>query len=241
VGHPPSLRRGWVCNLLVQLLLGFTREALSGPSLAERTVIFYWLIWDAPNLEGQVPVFISLRNRVAQLYPRALGSIFLASYNSQSYSEGILTRLHMGLSCKVKVYIITDSQFASLPWCQAPIWDPWPTFSLLSLIIFRQLGICWCGAPSLMRSRICSLQFLLGITSAAFLRSESHGTLEHILLSLFFRLHEPWRPGSCIYFPQEQGRLYCNSSSSSSYIAIDVVCWPVWLGVGPPLGQMPGF
>jgi hypothetical protein len=26
-----------------------------------------------PNLEGQVPVFISPRNRVAQLYPRALG------------------------------------------------------------------------------------------------------------------------------------------------------------------------
>jgi hypothetical protein len=31
-----------------------------------------------PNLEGQVPVFISSRNRVAQLYPQALGSIFLA-------------------------------------------------------------------------------------------------------------------------------------------------------------------
>jgi hypothetical protein len=29
--------------------------------------------WDFPNLEGQVPVFISPRNRVAQLYPRALG------------------------------------------------------------------------------------------------------------------------------------------------------------------------
>jgi hypothetical protein len=27
------------------------------------------------NLEGQVPVFISPRNRMAQLYPRALGSL----------------------------------------------------------------------------------------------------------------------------------------------------------------------
>jgi hypothetical protein len=27
------------------------------------------------TLEGQVPVFISPRNRVAQIYPRALGSV----------------------------------------------------------------------------------------------------------------------------------------------------------------------
>jgi hypothetical protein len=34
-------------------------------------------------MEGQVPVFITPRNRVAQLYPRALGSLFVASYDSQ--------------------------------------------------------------------------------------------------------------------------------------------------------------
>jgi hypothetical protein len=31
-----------------------------------------------PNLEGQVPVFISERNKVAHLYPRVLGSLFVA-------------------------------------------------------------------------------------------------------------------------------------------------------------------
>jgi hypothetical protein len=36
---------------------------------------FHCLIWYSPNLEGQVPVFISSRNRVAQLYPRAQGSL----------------------------------------------------------------------------------------------------------------------------------------------------------------------
>jgi hypothetical protein len=37
--------------------------------------IFYCLyFWDSANLEGQVPVFISPRNRVAQLYSQALGS-----------------------------------------------------------------------------------------------------------------------------------------------------------------------
>jgi hypothetical protein len=33
---------------------------------------------------------------VAQLYPRALGSLFIASYDSQGYGGGILTRLHTG-------------------------------------------------------------------------------------------------------------------------------------------------
>jgi hypothetical protein len=46
-------------------------------------------IRDSPNLEGQVPVFISHRNRVAQLYPQALGSLFIASCDSQGYGGSI--------------------------------------------------------------------------------------------------------------------------------------------------------
>jgi hypothetical protein len=49
---------------------------------------------DSPNLEGQVPVFISPRNRVAKLHPQALDSLFVASYDSQGYGGGIRTRLH---------------------------------------------------------------------------------------------------------------------------------------------------
>jgi hypothetical protein len=41
------------------------------------------------NVEGQVPVFISSRNRVAQLYSQALGSLFVAFYDSQGYFGGI--------------------------------------------------------------------------------------------------------------------------------------------------------
>jgi hypothetical protein len=73
---------------------------------------------------------------------------------------------------------------------------------------FWQCRVCWCGAPSLARSRVCSFQFLPGIASAVYLRSESHGTHEHILLSIFLRPPpppQPGGPGSCIYFPQEQG------------------------------------
>jgi hypothetical protein len=57
------------------------------------------LLWDFPNLEGLVPEFISPMSRLAQLFPRTLGSIFVASYDSQGYSGGILTHLHMGLYC----------------------------------------------------------------------------------------------------------------------------------------------
>jgi hypothetical protein len=51
-------------------------------SPAELTAIFYCLIWDSPNLEGQIHVFISTKNRVAQLYSRALN---LCAYNEQEY------------------------------------------------------------------------------------------------------------------------------------------------------------
>jgi hypothetical protein len=38
-------------------------------------------IRDSRNLDGQVTVFISSRNRVAQLHPQALGPTFVASFD----------------------------------------------------------------------------------------------------------------------------------------------------------------
>jgi hypothetical protein len=64
-----------------------TQYAGKGKSIT----ILYYLIWDSSNLEGQVPVFISRRSRVAQLYPRSLGSLYVVSYDSQGYGGGILT------------------------------------------------------------------------------------------------------------------------------------------------------
>jgi hypothetical protein len=74
----PSLTRGRVC-------------ISQCPSRSEPETILYCLIWDSPNLEGQVPIFISPRNRVAQLYPQALGFLYVVSYDSQGYGGGILT------------------------------------------------------------------------------------------------------------------------------------------------------
>jgi hypothetical protein len=84
-----------VCRL--QLLLGLASAVILGSeSLGTHNHILLSQIRHSPTLEDQVPVFISPRNRVAQLYPQALGSLFVASYNSQGHGGGIRTRLHMG-------------------------------------------------------------------------------------------------------------------------------------------------
>jgi hypothetical protein len=83
-GHCPyvksSLTRGWVYHLYASAVI------LRSESRGTHDHILLSQFGDSPNLEGQVPVFISHRNRVAQLYPQAPGSHFFASYDSQGYS-----------------------------------------------------------------------------------------------------------------------------------------------------------
>jgi hypothetical protein len=66
-------------------------------------VIFYRVRSSAlrptPNLEDQVPVFMSLSDRVGQLYPQPPGSLFVAFSYWQVYGGGILTRLYTGFLC----------------------------------------------------------------------------------------------------------------------------------------------
>jgi hypothetical protein len=47
-----------------------------------------------PQLGDQIPLFISSRNRVVQLYPLVLCFLYVAIYDSQGYGGGILTRFH---------------------------------------------------------------------------------------------------------------------------------------------------
>jgi hypothetical protein len=75
------MTRGRVCRLHLLLVLAsavILRSQLRG----SHDHILLSQIRDSPNMEDQVPVFISLRNRVAQLYPQALSSLFVASYDS---------------------------------------------------------------------------------------------------------------------------------------------------------------
>jgi uncharacterized protein (DUF2141 family) len=63
------MTRGWVCRL--QLLLALASAViLRSESQGTHGHILMSQIRDFPNLEGQVPVFKSPKNRVAQLYPR---------------------------------------------------------------------------------------------------------------------------------------------------------------------------
>jgi hypothetical protein len=62
----PSMTRGRVCSL--QLLMSLASTVILGyESRGAHDRILLSKIWDSPNLEGQVPVFISPRNRVAEL------------------------------------------------------------------------------------------------------------------------------------------------------------------------------
>jgi hypothetical protein len=102
-----SLMRGWVCRLQLLLVLVSAVTPMSEPRRTHDLILLSQNR-DSHNLEVQVPVFISTWNRVARLYPQALGSLFLASYDSQGYGGGIRPRLHMGhwlIQVKVKVIL----------------------------------------------------------------------------------------------------------------------------------------
>jgi hypothetical protein len=86
----PSLTRGRVCNLLLLLVLA------SAVPRDSRPYFIVLILQTPPTWRAKSLYLYPPRNRVAQLYPRALGSLSVASYDSQGYGGGILSRLHMG-------------------------------------------------------------------------------------------------------------------------------------------------
>jgi hypothetical protein len=90
-----SLTRRKVCLLHLLLLLA-SAVILGSESRGTHDHILLSQIRDFSNLEGQIPVFIYPRKRVAQLYPQTLGFLFVAFYDSQGYGGGTRTSLHAG-------------------------------------------------------------------------------------------------------------------------------------------------
>jgi hypothetical protein len=94
---------------------------------------YFGLIWDSPIWRARFP-YICPRNRVTQLYPRALGSLFVVSYDLQQQRWRYWTRLYTGsLILRPKV---------SRPVClgaRPSFGGPWPHFCFLS----NSLTIAW--------------------------------------------------------------------------------------------------
>jgi hypothetical protein len=87
--------RGRVCRLQLMLVLA-SAVILVSESCGAHDHVLLSQTRDSPNLEGQAPVFTFPRSRMTQLYPQALDSFSVASYDPQSYGGGIRTRLHSG-------------------------------------------------------------------------------------------------------------------------------------------------
>jgi hypothetical protein len=77
-----TVTRRWIYRLHL-LLVHVSAVILRSESRGTHDHILLSQIQNSPNLEGQVLVFVFCRNRVARLYPQALGSLFVAPYNSQ--------------------------------------------------------------------------------------------------------------------------------------------------------------
>jgi hypothetical protein len=139
--------------------------------------IFYCLRSETPpTCRARSPYLYPPGTGWSSYTPRALGSLFVASYDSQSYG-GIRNRLHTGrLQLVVTLRLAVYRQSVRL--CDRPL--------RLTTSNFFQQNICG-HSPYVISSRtrgwVCRLQLLLVLASAVFSWSESHGTHDHILLT----------------------------------------------------------
>jgi hypothetical protein len=109
--------------------------------------------WRLPQSGRPGPRIYIPQEQVSPVIPQALGSDFVASYDSQGYGGGTRTGLYTGLLELLKVTLrLTVGQSVCLSWCRAPFWDHDQV-----LVPVWQLLTCQYGAPSLTRGRVCRL------------------------------------------------------------------------------------
>jgi hypothetical protein len=165
-----SLTRGWVCRL--QLLLALASAViLRSESRGTHDQILLSQIRDSSQPGGPGPRIYVPGKRVARLYCQALGSLSVASYDSQGCGGGI--RPHT----KGWVLSLMLRSTVSRPVCLG-IKHPSGTYDQI-LTTVRQLRVCWCGVLSLTRGWVYRLQLLLALASAVIFWSQSRGTRDH--------------------------------------------------------------
>jgi hypothetical protein len=78
---------------------------------------------------------------VAQLYPQELGSLFIASYDSQGYGGGLRTCLHVGFGkFSSQSHVANDGQSISKSWRRA-------SSGAHDQILFDSYGLVFLGRP----------------------------------------------------------------------------------------------
>jgi hypothetical protein len=106
---------------------------------------------------------------------------------------------------KVKVILRPSVSRPVRPGVSHTSGDQRPIFPILSLIIFRQFRVCWCGAPSLTRSRVF---FNFCRASPAQPISDLSPTgLLIIVHCLYFWGFPTWRARFLYLFPPGTGQL----------------------------------
>jgi hypothetical protein len=115
-----SLTREWVCCL--RLLLALVSSVILGFESRGLLTIFYCLRFETPpTWRARPPYLYPQGTGWPSLYPQALGSRFVASYDSQGYGGGIRTRLDTGCAVQSQTNFTTGClPPISSPWRQAP-------------------------------------------------------------------------------------------------------------------------
>jgi hypothetical protein len=114
-------------------------------------------------LRARSPYFYPAGTEWSSYTPGHWVPFLVASYDSQSYGGGILTRLHTGCSkyqVRVRVRVtlrLTISQSVCLG--IEPNLGQLPRVCFLLEISFRQLQVCNFVAPSLTRELVCKLLY----------------------------------------------------------------------------------
>jgi hypothetical protein len=110
-----SLTIAWVCHLRLLLALA-SAVILWSASRGTHDHILVSQIRDFPNLVVQIPVFISPRNRVVQLYPQALGSHFVASYDSSFACSLVAGETTYPQSCSLATALVLLPAYTAVTW-----------------------------------------------------------------------------------------------------------------------------